>query len=107
MEFPIALDLPDDENLAIAFRTGRFLALGHDRSVRASADEPKIVAHLHLQQLELNVEVQLRKKVCVECDNFLEACRRGERLADYDGIARVDAPDEIEISFVQTSLIGL
>ena len=41
--FPITLDFLHNENFAVAFRTGRFLAFWHNRSVRAGADEPKVI----------------------------------------------------------------
>src|SRR5258708_25464288 len=60
MELPITLDFLDDEKFTVAFRAGRFLALRHDSSLRSSANESKIIAQLHLQPFEANVEVALR-----------------------------------------------
>jgi hypothetical protein len=71
-----------------------------------SADEPEITAYLHLQQFELNVEIQLREKFFVERYDLFDTGRSGKRLADHNSAIRLNAPDEVEIGFVQTELIG-
>jgi hypothetical protein len=58
IELPATLNPLNDEDFAIAFTAGRFLPFGHDCSMRASPNEPKVVAQFHLQQIELNIEVQ-------------------------------------------------
>src|SRR5215831_20796619 len=65
IELPRTLDLLDNKYLAVAFTAGRLLAFGHDGPVRAGANKTEVIPQLHLQQVELNVEVELGEKIGV------------------------------------------
>src|SRR5215469_10249104 len=44
IELPGTLNPLNNKDFAVAFTAGRFLALGHNCSMRASPDEPQVVA---------------------------------------------------------------
>jgi len=107
IELPGTLDPLDDKDLAVAFAARWLLPLGHNGAMRARANVAEVAAQLLLQQVELNVEVELREEVGVERENRLNAGGSRERLADDNRIVRIDAPDEVKVGFVQAALISL
>src|SRR6516162_7801295 len=107
IELPRTLDLLDNKYLAVAFTACRLLAFGHDRAMRVGAHKTEVILQLHLQQVELNIEVELRQKIGVKRENCVDAGCCGKRLAKNNGVLGINAPYEVEVGFVQSTLIGL
>src|SRR5215475_1924513 len=100
MELPRTLDLPENKYLTVAFTACRLLAFGHDGPVRAGTNKAEVISQLHLQQVELNIEVELGEKISVKRENCLDAGCRGKRLADDNRVPGINAPYEVEVGFV-------
>ncbi len=93
VKLPLTIDLLHHEDLAVAFAAFGTLALGRDGAMRPGANEAKVAAQLGFLDVELNVEVELLEKVCIEGHNFLNSGSRGEGLADEDRVVGIDEPD--------------
>src|SRR5262245_60111741 len=107
MELPRTLDLPENKYLAVAFTACRLLAFGHDGPVRAGANKAEVIPQLYLQQVELNIEVELGEKIGVKRENCLDAGCSWKRLANNNSVLGINAPYEVEVGFVESTLIGL